>query len=64
MCMQCMAGAMTAVGSASGIRAWVANRHFAWLTPSRLRAVTIVLFAAAMIASATLVSGSAAPPHH
>jgi hypothetical protein len=62
--MQCMAGAMTAVGSASGIRAWVANRHFAWLTPSRLRTLTIFLFAAAMIASATLVSGSAPPPHH
>jgi hypothetical protein len=62
--MQCMAGAMTAVGSASGIRAWIANRHFAWLTPSRLKAITILLFAAAMIASATLVSGSSAPPHH
>jgi hypothetical protein len=62
--MQCMAGAMTAVGSASGIRAWVANRHFAWLTPNRLKALTILLFAAAMIASATLVSGSAPPPHH
>jgi hypothetical protein len=61
--MQCMAGAMTAVGSASGIRAWVANRHFAWLTPPRLKALTIFLGVAALLASATLVSGSGAPAH-
>jgi hypothetical protein len=64
MCMQCMASAMTAVGAASGTRAYIASRRFRWLTPGRLKAITIVLFAAAMIASATLVSGSAPPPHH
>jgi len=64
MCMQCMASAMTAVGAASGTRAYVASRHFAWLTPSRLKALTIVLAAAALFASATLVSGSSATPQH
>ena len=56
--MQCMAGAMTAVGAASGARAYLGARRFAWLTPKRLRRITMALVAAAVVASATLVSGS------
>jgi hypothetical protein len=62
MCFQCMAGAMTAVGAASGTRAYVASRHFTWLTPKRLKALTVSLAVAALIASATLVSGSSLTP--
>jgi hypothetical protein len=40
-------------------RAFVASRHFSWLTPRRLRALTIVLLTAALLVSATLVSGTA-----
>jgi hypothetical protein len=58
MCMQCMASAMGAVGAASGTRAFIASRHFRWLSPGRLRVLTIVLLAAALLASATMVSGS------
>jgi hypothetical protein len=58
MCMQCMAGAMTAVGAASGARAYLASRRFGWLTPSRLRTITVALALAAVVASATLLSGS------
>jgi hypothetical protein len=58
MCVQCMASAMTAVGAASGTRAFLASRHFSWLTPRRLRVITIVLLAAALLASATFVSGT------
>ncbi|MEA2332217.1 MAG: hypothetical protein QOH58_2355 [Thermoleophilaceae bacterium] len=58
MCMQCMAGAMTAVGAASGARAYLGSRRSAWLTPARLRALTIALAVAALVASATLLSGS------
>jgi hypothetical protein len=58
MCMQCMAGAMTAVGAASGTRAYLASRRFGWLTPRRLKAITIALAVAAVIASMTLLSGS------
>jgi hypothetical protein len=47
---------MTAVGAASGTRAFLASRHFSWLTPRRLRALTIVLLTVALLASATLVS--------
>jgi hypothetical protein len=56
--MQCMAGAMTAVGAASGTRAYLGTRHFSWLTPRRLRRITIALVLAALLASATLVSGT------
>ena len=66
MCMQCMATAMTAGATASGARAFIAARHFSWLTPARLRTITIALLVAAFLASATLVSGSAkqrAPAH-
>jgi hypothetical protein len=58
MCMQCMASAMGAVGVASGARAFVASRHFSWLTPRRLRILTILLLTAALLASATLVAGT------
>ena len=58
MCMQCMAGAMTAVGAASGTRAYLGGRRLRWLTPRRLRALTIALGVAAVVASGTLMSGS------
>jgi hypothetical protein len=58
MCAQCMATAMTAVGVASGTRAYLGSRRFSWLTPRRLKAITFALAAGAIVASATLVSGS------
>ena len=58
--MQCMASAMTAVGAASGARAYLGGRRFSWLTARRLRAITIALAVGAVVASATLVSGSSA----
>ena len=58
MCAQCMATAMTAVGAASGVRSYLGTRSFSWLTPSRLKAITIALAIAAVLASGTLVSGS------
>jgi hypothetical protein len=58
MCAQCMATAMTAVGAASGARAWLAGRRLAWLTHRRLRFLTFALAAGAVVASATLVSGT------
>ena len=59
MCIQCMAGAMTATAGAAGTRAWLATRAFGWLTPGRLKAITIVLVAGALLASMVLVSGTA-----
>ncbi len=60
--MQCMMTAMGATASASGIRSFIAAKHFAWVTPRRLKAITIVLLMAALLASGTLVSGSTAKP--
>jgi hypothetical protein len=62
MCMQCMASAMTAVGAASGTRAYLGSCRASWLTARRLRVITIGLMVAALVASATLVSGSSASP--
>jgi hypothetical protein len=56
--MQCMATAMPAVGAASGTRPYLGSRRHAWLTPKRLRAITIMLAIGAVLAPATLVSGS------
>ena len=58
--MQCMAGAVTAVGTASGVRAFLAGRAFRWLTPRRLRLITVGLAVAAAVASATMLGGSSA----
>ena len=54
MCAQCMATAATAAGAATGLRAWLATRGYSWLTPLRLRRMTIGLIAAAFAAAATL----------
>lgn len=58
--MQCMATAMTTGAAVTGIRSWLATRTYSWLTPLRLRRATIGLFAAGLIASALLISGSGA----
>jgi hypothetical protein len=59
MCAQCMATAAAAVGSASGIRGWLLARGFTWLTPVRMRAITVGLMVAAMLVAGTM-SGSGA----
>jgi hypothetical protein len=58
MCMQCMFTAMTSTAVASGTRSWLHSRRYRWLSPERMRRITIGLVAAALIASATLISGS------
>jgi hypothetical protein len=52
MCAQCMATAATATAAATGVRAWAAARSPAWLTPGRLRALTVALIAVALTAAA------------
>lgn len=58
MCMQCAAAATVAVGSASGIRVWLGAHRRAWLTPRRLRTLTIALGVMAVIGSGIAVGGS------
>ena len=63
MCIQCMASAMTAVGAASGTRAYLATRRFVWLTRPQLRMITVILAIAALAVSATGLSGSSSASH-
>ena len=55
MCAGC---AMTAMAGASGVRAWLQNRGWAWLTPERLRRTTVAVFAIATVVSTVGLSGS------
>jgi hypothetical protein len=57
MCMQCMVTAMTSMAAASGTRSWLAQRRADWLTPRRMRYLTIGLFAIAILVAGTM-SGS------
>ncbi len=58
MCAQCMMGAVTAGAGATGARSWLATRRWSWLTEQRLRRITVALLATALVAAATLLSGS------
>jgi hypothetical protein len=46
-----MMGAATAAAGATGIRAWLATRGFSWLTPRRMRFVSISLIGVALLAA-------------
>jgi len=51
MCGQCVATAATAATAATGLRAWLATRSHRWLTPRRLQAVSVTIFASAVLAA-------------
>ena len=53
---------MAAAAGASGVRAWLQNHHMTWLTPKRLKMVTVALFVAAFGVSTIGLSGSSKPP--
>jgi hypothetical protein len=50
--------AMASTAAASGARSWLQTRRYSWLTAQRLHRITVGLVTAALIASATLISGS------
>jgi len=58
-----MAAAMGVGATASGTRSFIATRHFSWVTPRRMKAITASLLAASLLSSALLVSGSTPPSH-
>src|SRR5258705_20742 len=59
----CAACAMAAAAGVSGTRAWLNMHGFSWLTPKRLRALTVRLGIAALSVSSVGLSGSTpAPP--
>jgi hypothetical protein len=63
MCAGCALAAMT---GASATRSWLQAQHITWLTPQRMKAVTVGLFVVATIGSSATLGGSSAPastPH-
>jgi hypothetical protein len=52
VCAQCMASATTAAAGAAGIRAWLGARTYGWITPERLRFMTVVVIVLAFVAAA------------
>jgi hypothetical protein len=60
----CAACAMCAAAGATGVRTWLQTHHFGWLTPARLRRVTIGLCVVALGVSTVGVSGSSHPARH
>ena len=55
MCVGC---AMCAASAATGFRTWLQTHHFGWLTPRRMRALTIGAMCAAGLVSTVGFSGS------
>ncbi len=55
MCAGC---AMLAASTATGFRTWLQSHHFGWLTPKRMRALTIAAMCAAGLVSTVGFSGS------
>jgi len=53
---------MVAASAATGFRTWLQNHHFGWLTPKRMRALTIAAMVAAGLVSTVGISGSTTPP--
>jgi aryl-alcohol dehydrogenase-like predicted oxidoreductase len=53
---------MAAASAATGFRTWLQTHHFGWLTPKRMRALTLSAMVAAGLVSTVGISGSSAPP--
>ena len=52
---------MAAASCATGFRSWLQTHNFTWLTPRRLRGLTIGAMCAAGLVSTIGVSGSSLP---
>jgi hypothetical protein len=54
----CAACGIAAMAGATGVRAWLQAHHLTWLTPARMKTVTVLLFVAAVLVSSVGISGS------
>jgi hypothetical protein len=52
---------MAAASAATGFRTWLQTHHFGWLTPKRMRSLTIGAMCAAGLVSTIGFSGSTSP---
>jgi len=55
---------MAAASAATGFRTWLQTHRFGWLTPRRMRALTIAAMCAAGVVSTIGFSGATPPPPH
>ena len=53
---------MAAASAATGFRSWLQTHHFGWLTPRRMRSMTIAAMCAAGLVSTIGFSGSTPAP--
>ncbi len=53
---------MAAASAATGFRTWLQTHHFGWLTPRRMRSLTIGAMCAAGLVSTVGFSGSTPAP--
>jgi len=61
MCVVC---AMAAASAATGFRTWLQTHHLSWLTPRRMRTLTLAAMCAAGLVSTVGISGSTPPAAH
>ena len=55
---------MAAASAASGFRTWLQTHNLGWMTPKRMRALTIGAMCAAGLVATVGVSGSSPPTGH
>ncbi len=55
---------MAAASAASGFRTWMQTHNLGWLTPKRMRALTIGAMCAAGLLATVGVSGATPPASH
>jgi hypothetical protein len=60
----CAACAIAAASAASGFRTWLQNHRLGWLTPRRMRALTVAAMCAGALVSTVGFSGSTPAPSH
>jgi hypothetical protein len=58
MCMQCVAGAMSAGAGATGTRAWLVARFGHLMTPARKGALTVALIVGGVLAGGVIGPGA------
>jgi hypothetical protein len=54
---------MAAASAATGFRSWLQTHSYDWLTPRRLRRLTVTAMCAAGLVSTVGISGSSAQTH-
>jgi hypothetical protein len=55
---------MAAASGATGLRTWLQTHNMEWLTPRRMRALTIGVMCAAGLVSTVGIGGSTPPTSH